>query len=124
RIRDRAELDGLSPAIERCISDEFDAETLAARLCPVLMTDHTVALFALIEYVGSDQADELMRRVLAKGYLAAQPGRFALDAPLLLAVARNDFLRSGHANAALRRPHSRTALTDAFQDLIEWGVRH
>lgn len=126
RLESRDELDKLRPRVQCSLSAEFNVEALAGRLCPVLMSDRTVALFSLAEHVGSDQADELLRRVVLKGYRLAKPSRFVLDAPLLLAVARNQmngFSSPDGSNATGLR-HSRTALAAAFQDLIEWGVRH
>src|SRR5690554_3825658 len=67
----REHLDALTPGAQRSLSDEFEVESLAARLCPVLMSDGTVAVFALAEHVGSDQADELLRRIVSKGYALA-----------------------------------------------------
>lgn len=125
-IENRQHLGQLEPTAIKSIHEEFNAESLSSRLCPVLMADHSVAIFALREYVGSDQADELHRRILAKGYVLCSPARYVLEAPLLLSVARNQFAAGtavvSDADKQLR--HSRTALTDAFQDLVEWGVNH
>lgn len=122
----RDELEKLRPRVQCSLSTEFNVEALAGRLCPVLMSDGTVALFSLAEHVGSDQADELLRRLVQKGYRLAEPSRFVLDAPLLLAVARNQMngITSHDGTNAAATRHSRTALAAAFQDLIEWGVRH
>lgn len=123
-LEGREQLDSLVPGAQRSLSDEFNVQALAARLCPVLMTDQTVALFSLAEHVGSDQADELLRRIEQKGYVLADPARYILDAPLLLAVARNQLTGKTLSRDKMVSRHSRTALAAAFQDLIEWGVRH
>ncbi len=123
-IHDRASLARLDPGVLRAISDEFDAEMLLARLCLVLLSDHTVALFALAEHVSGDQADELLRRVVEKGYELACPARYVLDAPLLLSVAEPTGSADQLSGPTVVSRQSRTALTDAFQDLIEWGVQH
>lgn len=123
-LEGREQLDAAVPGALRSLSDEFNVQALAARLCPVLMTDQTVALFSLAEHVGSDQADELLRRIEQKGYVLAEPARYILDAPLLLAVARNQLSGSHPSHDSSMSRHSRTALAAAFQDLIEWGVRH
>jgi type II secretory ATPase GspE/PulE/Tfp pilus assembly ATPase PilB-like protein len=60
-------------------------------MCPVQLDDGCVAIFALPEHVGSDLADELARRIQAQGYALATPQRYALDASLLLSVARGQF---------------------------------
>lgn len=123
-LEGREQLDALEPGAQCSLSEEFNVQSLAARLCPVLMADQKVALFALVEHVGSDQADELLRRIELNGYELADPARYILDAPLLLAVARNQLSRAPLLREQAVSRHSRTALAAVFQDLIEWGVRH
>lgn len=123
-LESREQLDALTPRAQCSLSDQFNVEALAARLCPVLMSDQTVALFSLAEHVGSDQADELLRRIEDKGYVLANPTRYILDAPLLLAVARNQLSAATAFRDKHGQRHSKTALAAAFQELIEWGVRH
>ena len=119
------DLAALEPAFSRSLSSVFDAEALAGRLCPVLLADQTVAIFALAEHVGSDQADELARRVVQGGHILAQPSRYVLAAPLLLAIARNQVTgQSLSGQQVVRLAQTRTALADAFQDMVEWGVRN
>ncbi|MEO6985132.1 MAG: ATPase, T2SS/T4P/T4SS family [Paralcaligenes sp.] len=119
------DLSTMDPAIFRSLSVEFEVEALASRLCPVQLTDQSVAIFALAEHVGGDQADELARRVRERGYTLAAPQRYALAAPLLLAVARNQIrLPSTYTGRSMASHSARTALAGAFQDMVEWGVRH
>ena len=119
------DLAALEPAFSRSLSSVFEAEALAGRLCPVLLADQTVAIFALAEHVGSDQADELARRVVQAGYVLAWPSRYVLATPLLLAIARNQVTaQSLSGQQVVRLAQTRTALADAFQDMIEWGVRN
>ena len=119
------DLAAMQPAFSRSLSAELGVEQLAGRLSPVLLEDQTVAIFSLLEHVGSDQADELERLVLASGYRLADPSRYILAAPLLLAVARCQITPQYlvHEPRAWQG-QSRTALAEAFQDLLEWGVRH
>src|SRR3546814_6719857 len=56
------QLAAMVPRFSCSLSAQFDVEGLAGRLSPVLLEDRTVALFALAEHVGGDQADELARR--------------------------------------------------------------
>jgi len=119
------ELANLHPAFLRSLSADLEVESVAGRLCPVLLADHSVAIFSLADHVGSDQADELALRVRQCGYTLASPQRYVLSAPLLLAIARNQVTAQSLVNqrgALLEQ--SRTALADAFQDLIDWGVCH
>jgi len=114
----------LQPAFLRSLSRELDVEALAARICPVLLADHTVAILALAEHVGGDQADALAARVLGHGYALAVPQRYVLAAPLLLAIARNQVtVRTLAGRRGALSGRSGTALSDAFQDMVEWGVR-
>lgn len=111
----------LRPALRRSLSARFGVEALAARLCPVELEDGSVAIFALAEHVGSDQADELARRIEQAGYAAAEPARYVLNASLLLAVARDAFLSVG---GVIESSSGRGALAEAFHELVEWGVLH
>lgn len=119
------ELAHMSPGFARSLSSQFNVDALAARLCPVLLTDQSVAIFALAEHVGSDQADELARQIVQSGYGPASPPRYVLAAPLLLAIARNQVTAQSLASQpGVRFSQSKTALADAFHDLVEWGVRN
>ncbi|UYO92372.1 ATPase, T2SS/T4P/T4SS family [Pollutimonas sp. M17] len=119
------QLAAMAPRFLRSLSSQFDVDGLAGRLAPVLLEDRTVALFALAEHVGGDQADELARRVVQQGYRLASPSRYVLAAPLLLAIARGQVTARSLSNAPdIRLGPSKIALADAFQDLLEWGVRH
>lgn len=119
------QLMALEPAFLKSLSAEFKVEALAGRLCPVLLGDHSVAIFSLAEHVGGDQADELARCVGQAGYTLARPQRYVLAAPLLLAIARDQVTAQSLTNQRGRfQEQSKTALAAAFQDLIEWAVRH
>ena len=120
-LQDTETLLAMKPALRRSLCTEFGVESLSARICPVELDDGSAAIFALAEHVGSDQANELARRLLEAGYQAAQPARYVLNASLLLAVARNAFRNSEEGMASIP---SRSALAEAFHEIVEWGVRH
>src|SRR5690606_22857638 len=115
----------MHPAFLRSLSRELDVEALAARLCPIQLEDGTVAILALAEHVGGDQAEALARLAVSRGYRLAATQRYVLPAPLLLAIARGQVTPGapGRLRAVDSSP-SGTALSDAFQDMLEWGVRH
>lgn len=124
-INNADELYALQPAFLQVLDKEFEVESLAGRLCPVLMEDQSVALFALSEHVGGDQADELTRRMMQQGYRLSQPTRYILTAPLLLALGRRQLSgATGQALVMAGTENSKTALADAFQELLVWGVHH
>lgn len=124
-VSNAEELASMKPGFQNSLSSELDADALAGRLCPVMLDDGTVAIFSLAEHVGSDQADELARRILAAGHQPARSPRYVLAAPLLLAIARKQITAATLADrTGLRLVQSSTALADAFQDLLDWGVRH
>jgi len=124
-ISNADELAAMAPGFRRSLSAQFGVEALAGRLNPVQLQDDSVAIFALAEHVAGDQADELARRIAISGYTPARPARYVLAAPLLLAIARQQ-ITAGSLSGAADAPweQARTALAHAFQDLIEWGVRH
>lgn len=118
------ELARLEPAFVRSLGAELDVQALAGRLCPVLLADHCAAVFSLAEHVGGDQADELVRHMLARGYRLGIPQRYVLSAPLLLAIARIQITAKSLASQGVSLlEQSKTALADAFQEIVEWGVR-
>ena len=114
----------VQPPIHHSLSVELGVEKLAARLCPVELVDGSVAILALAEHVGSDQADELARRVIQSGKRLAQPQRYVLAAPLLLSIARHQWMGAALASGHSSHVESVPALAGAFQDMVEWGVRH
>ncbi len=118
-LSDTEALLALRPALRRSLSTEFGVEPLAARICPVELEDGSAAIFALPEHVGSDQADELARRLVRSGYELATPPRYVLNASLLLAVSRDAFFRP---HAGVDTGDGRSALAEAFHELVEWGV--
>lgn len=113
----------IQPPIRRSLSNELGVEALAARLCPVQLTDDSVAILALGEHVGGDQADELARQLRERGFRMACPQRYVLAGPLLLSIARHQLAGSGGL-VSLEPGASGSALAAAFQDMVEWGVRH
>src|SRR3546814_16746054 len=95
----------MAPRFARSLSAQFDVDELAGRPSPVLLEDKTVALFALAEHVGGDQAEELARRIVQSGYRLANPAHYVLAAALLLAIARNTLT----AFSLSSTPHMRLA---------------
>jgi len=112
----------LQPRLARPLGDEFDLAALAGRLCPVLFEDGRTALFALADYVGGDQADEVERMLRRRGYLPASPARYVVSSALLLDVARGQAGASG-APAAQGVRLQRSALASMFAEFVRWGVR-
>src|SRR5690606_30714973 len=95
-------LAGLPPAVGRSLAAEFGVQALSDRICPVELADGSVALFALAGHVAGDQADELARRIVARGRRMADPPRYVLSAALLLALSR------GETEGRTSDPHERT----------------
>ncbi|CAB3682510.1 ATPase, T2SS/T4P/T4SS family [Achromobacter pestifer] len=113
----------LSPALVRALSREFDLASLAGRLCPVLLENGDVAVFAVAEYLQGDPIDEVERLVRSEGYRLAQPSRYALPAPLLLMVARGQLTGAGLGRRGGGAQAERvSALGALFLDIVRWGV--
>ncbi|NYT36999.1 ATPase, T2SS/T4P/T4SS family [Allopusillimonas soli] len=114
----------MQPGALRALTAELGLEMLSGRLAPVLLESGDVALFALAEHVAGDQAEEVLRRVKANGYLTASPQRYVVTAPMLQAVLRGQGMVAGRQSIADVPDPSRPALGGAFHDLVSWGVRH
>ncbi|SEK07669.1 ATPase, T2SS/T4P/T4SS family [Achromobacter sp. NFACC18-2] len=113
----------LDPAFVRALGRQFDLASLAGRLCPVLLEGGEAAIFAVKEYTVGDQIDEVERMVRAAGYRLAQPARYMLPAPLLLMIARGQFVPSGPGRLARANQAERaSALAALFLDIVRWGV--
>ncbi|WP_368649207.1 ATPase, T2SS/T4P/T4SS family [Castellaniella ginsengisoli] len=113
------QLSALRPEVRRVLARDLGIQSLADRICPVERADGSVTLLARVEYVGSDQADALERRLRASGRALSEPARYILPAALLLDLSRE----SGVAVLAQAGNRTPTALAGVFQDLVEWGVR-
>ena len=57
----------LDPAFSRALGREFDLAALAGRLCPVLLENGDVAIFAVKEFCVGDAIDEVERMVRTQG---------------------------------------------------------
>ncbi|GAA0220132.1 ATPase, T2SS/T4P/T4SS family [Castellaniella daejeonensis] len=113
------QLSALRPEVRRVLARDLGVQSLADRICPVERADGSVTLLARAEYVGSDQADALERRLREAGRVLSDPARYVLPAALLLALSRE----GGAAVLAQGGDRTPTALAGVFQDLVEWGVR-
>lgn len=115
----------LIPAFVRAAGADFDLAALSGRLCPVVLQDGTVAIFALADYAGGDEIDEVERMVLRRGRRLASPSRYVLPGPLLLSVARGQLTlqRLRDPRAVLADRH-KPALAAGFCDIVTWGVHH
>jgi type II secretory ATPase GspE/PulE/Tfp pilus assembly ATPase PilB-like protein len=120
-IESAEELAALDPRFARSLDEEFDLAALSGRLCPVLLEDGSAVLFALADYAGGDQADEVERMLRRRGYRLAEPARYVMPTALLLTVARGQFRALGRQ----ARPSAlgRSALTSMFAEFVRWGVR-
>ncbi|CAB3690488.1 hypothetical protein LMG3458_02105 [Achromobacter deleyi] len=113
----------LDPAFSRALGREFDLAAMAGRLCPVLLENGDVAIFAVKEFCVGDAIDEVERMVRAQGYRLAKPSRYLLPAALLLMVARGQLAAQGLSRRDGSRQAARTsALAALFLDIVAWGV--
>ncbi|HLS51425.1 MAG TPA: ATPase, T2SS/T4P/T4SS family [Burkholderiaceae bacterium] len=122
-LADSTALNQMQPGFLRTLAAELGTQALAAKVCPVLLSDHTVALFAVAGQVGSDQANALALLVQQHGYVLARPQRYVLPPALLLAIVRGQI----GPHALLGSSESQAIKTDlarAFQDMVAWGVEH
>ncbi|CAB5516977.1 ATPase, T2SS/T4P/T4SS family [Achromobacter anxifer] len=113
----------LQPAVARALGRDFDLAALAGRLCPVLLESGEVAVFAVQDYTLGDQIDEVERMVKAQGYRLAQVPRYQLPAPLLLMIARGQWVAPRLERRGRERQEERaSALAALFLDIVRWGV--
>ncbi|MCY1196086.1 type II secretion system protein E [compost metagenome] len=122
-LRTPEDIARMAPAFVRALGREFDLAALAGRLCPVLLENGEVAVFAVKDYTLGDQIDEVERMVGAQGYRLARVPRYQLPAPLLLMVARGQLAAPGlAARGGAQREERASALASLFLDIVRWGV--
>lgn len=114
------ELAAIEPPVMGSLAARLGVEALAARMLPVLLADGTAALFSLADHVGGDQARAMITSLQGQGFAIARPGRYAVPAALLLALAKG---RVGQPAEPVGEGVSSTALLQVFHELLEWGVR-
>ncbi len=119
------ELAALVPPLRRVLRDDFDVGDSSNRFCPLLCEDGSVVILTLEAFHDSEQVDELARMVVRRRYRLAEPARIVVPATLLLALVRGQIdvtsLRRGPLALAQTR---RSAMSDAFHDIVAWGVAH
>ncbi|CAM3709835.1 Bacterial type II secretion system protein E domain-containing protein [Bordetella sputigena] len=113
------------PPFARALGDEFDLASLAGRLCPVLLQDGSIAIFALAEYAAGDSIEEVERMAQRHGRRLASPSRYILPPSLLLSVARGQLtLQRLRDRGTVLADRHKSALAAGFCDIVTWGVRH
>jgi len=125
RIANQDELARLATPFRRSLRSEFDLASASNKLCPVELEDGTVTIFTVEEYHDSDQTEELERLIRRRQRLLSDPARLVVPPTLLLAIVREQI--SGDTLRNRRRvllDPDRSSMAQAFQDMVEWGVRN
>lgn len=126
-LTSQQDIQQLQPALHRVLAYEFNLGESASRLCPVLLADKTVAIFAVAEQVAGDAIQALAARIQSQGYVLAQPARYLLSVTLLLELIRDPELHAnamGQLGASHAAPWSQADLFNAFLDIVQWGVQN
>ncbi len=113
----------LNPKVERLLLKEFELGELASRLCPVLLMDQTVTVFATQEHQAGDAILTLWQQIQSKGYRLAEVSCYVLSVTLLLELIRDAQLLEKEPKAAATALWSQADLFSAFLDIVRWGVQ-
>lgn len=115
----------LQPKVERILFKEFELGDLASRLCPVLLADNTVTVFATKEHQAGDALLTLWQQLQAQGYKLAAIPCYELSVTLLLELIRDaQPLNSETVGAGVNSVWSQADLFNAFLDIVRWGLHH
>lgn len=126
-ISSQQDIQRLQPALQQVLAYEFNLGESASRLCPVLLADQTVAIFAVAEQAVGDAIQALAVRIQSQGYVLAQPARYILSVTLLLELIRDPVLHAnaiGQLGVSHAAPRSQADLFNAFLDIVQWGVQN
>ncbi len=116
----------LDPQIERLLITEFELGEQASRICPVLLADQTVTVFAIKEHQTGDALLTLWQQLQDKGYRLAAVPCYVLSVSLLLELIRDTQLTGEDLvlGAGASTLWSQADLFNAFLDIVRWGVQH
>jgi len=119
------ELLAIRPALRRSLSTDLDVNALSGRICPVVFTDGSAGIFVLSDYCHDDQTFALLELLQTRGYRLNKPSLFVLSPTLMIAMDRLCAAPLTQTGGLLRRTDSeQSALSAAFNDLVEWGLSH
>ncbi|GGE62513.1 ATPase, T2SS/T4P/T4SS family [Paenalcaligenes hominis] len=115
----------LQPKIERLLIQEFELGELVSRLCPVLLADQSVTVFAIEEHQVGDAIDALHALIQKKGYQLAKVPCYVVGVTLLLELVRtapsSPMANQAAGSGAL---WAQADLFNAFLEIVRWGVLH
>nr|WP_077733524.1 hypothetical protein [Paenalcaligenes hominis] len=112
----------LQPKIERLLIQEFELGELVSRLCPVLLADQSVTVFAIEEHQVGDAIDALHALIQKKGYPLAKVPCYVVGVTLLLELVRtapsSPIANQAAGSGAL---WAQADLFNAFLEIVRWG---
>lgn len=122
-IRTQDELERLVPKIMRTLAKELEVLSLMSRMCPVLLSDGSAAVFVLRQHYHDDQTLALVQLLKQRGYRLNATPLFVLSAALLIAVSKS-VRKSAMINPNLPdASSSSSALVLAMNAILIWGLR-
>lgn len=120
----QAELERRLPPIHRVLLAQVDIGAGSERFCPVQFQDRTVALLVRDGWQDSDQVRELERMLQRQGFALAQPSRWVVPVPLLLAIVRGQATAAVAVGTVAPGLERRGHMAAAFLDMVTWGFDH
>lgn len=115
----------LQPKVERLLIQEFELGDLVSRLCPVLLADQTVTVFATEEHQVGDAVEALHALIQKKGYSLAATPCYVIGVTLLLELIRSvPFASSAAHSSGSSSLWAQADLFNAFLEIVRWGVTH
>lgn len=115
----------LQPKVEKLLIQEFELGDLVSRLCPVLLADQTVTVFAIEEHQVGDALEALHALIQKKGYQLAAIPCYVIGVTLLLELIRSAPFanHTGHSSGSSSL-WAQADLFNAFLEIVRWGVTH
>lgn len=115
----------LQPKVEKLLIQEFELGDLVSRLCPVLLADQTVTVFAIEEHQVGDALEALHAMIQKKGYQLAAIPCYVIGVTLLLELIRSaPFANHTAHSSGSNSLWAQADLFNAFLEIVRWGVTH
>jgi len=122
-IRTQDELERVVPKLVRTLAKELEVLSLITRMCPVLLSDGSVAVFVLKQYYHDDQTLALVQLLKQRGYRLSATPLFVLSPALMITVTKSVPTTRMTSPAQADSLASPSALVLAMNAILVWGLR-
>jgi len=122
-IRTQDELERVVPKFVRTLAKELEVLSLINRMCPVLLSDGSVAVFVLRQHYHDDQTFALVQLLRQRGYRLSLTPMFVLSPALMITVTKSVRTPRMTGPTIADSSVNTSGLVLAMTAILVWGLR-